>query len=103
MLAKSAFERGIVIHRSGCVISHTFTVAPLSVPVWGNGCATLEQKARSLAKSVAGSGLRLLEILDESVALTDWMRLGSLNEVCEATLADRINKRSEPGREAQNQ
>jgi hypothetical protein len=54
MLAASVLERGAVIHRGGCVISHTFTVAPLSVRVWGIRCATLEQKARPLAEGVAG-------------------------------------------------
>ena len=44
MFVKCAFECGAVIHRSGCVMSHTFTVAPLSVRVWGNRCATLEQE-----------------------------------------------------------
>jgi len=54
MFVKCAFECGAVIHRSGCVMSHTFTVASLSVRVWGNGCATLEQEMLSLAGSVDG-------------------------------------------------
>jgi hypothetical protein len=41
------------------VIAHTFTVAPLPIRVWGIGCATLEQKAHSLAKSTAGHRLGL--------------------------------------------
>ena len=57
MFVKGAFECGAVIHRSGCVMSHTFTVAPLSVRVWGNGCATLEQEMLSLAGSVDGQYL----------------------------------------------
>jgi hypothetical protein len=48
MFVKGVFECGAVIHRSGCVMSHTFTVAPLSVRVWGNRCATLEQEMLSL-------------------------------------------------------
>jgi hypothetical protein len=39
-------------------MSHTFTVAPLSVRVWGNRCATLEQEMLSLAGSVDGQYLR---------------------------------------------
>jgi hypothetical protein len=39
-------------------MSHTFTVAPLSVRVWGNRCATLEQEILSLAGSVDGQCLR---------------------------------------------
>jgi hypothetical protein len=38
-------------------MSHTFTVAPLSVRVWGNRCATLEQEMLSLAGSVDGQYL----------------------------------------------
>ena len=57
MFVKCAFECGAVIHRSGCVMSHTFTVAPLSVRVWGNRCATLEREILSLAGSVDGQYL----------------------------------------------
>jgi hypothetical protein len=57
MFVRCAFECGAVIHRSGCVMSHTFTVAPLSVGVWGNRCATLEQEMLSLAGSVDGQYL----------------------------------------------
>ena len=38
-------------------MSHTFTVPPLSVRVWGNRCATLEQELLLLAGSVGGQYL----------------------------------------------
>jgi hypothetical protein len=38
-------------------MSHTFTVPRLSVRVWGNRCATLEQEMLSLAGSVDGQYL----------------------------------------------
>jgi hypothetical protein len=38
-------------------MSHTFTVPPLSVRVWGNRCATLEQEMLLLAGSVDGQYL----------------------------------------------
>ena len=48
MFLKGASECGAVVQRSGCVMSHTYAVAPLSVRVWGNRCATLEQEMLSL-------------------------------------------------------
>src|ERR1700733_748123 len=35
MFARGAFECGAVIHGSGCLISHTFTVAPFVCPSLG--------------------------------------------------------------------
>jgi hypothetical protein len=48
MLVEGAFEFGAAIHRFGCVISHTFTVALPLVRVLGIGCATLERSSVQL-------------------------------------------------------
>jgi hypothetical protein len=55
MFIGGAFECGAVIHRSECVISHSFTVAPLSIRVWGIRCATLEQETASLTGTTRGA------------------------------------------------
>jgi hypothetical protein len=44
MPASGVHERCGMIHRTGWGMSHCFTVVSLSIRVWGNRCATLEQR-----------------------------------------------------------
>jgi hypothetical protein len=55
MFVRSAFGCGAVIHRSGCDISHTFTVAPFVGPSLGQEVRNLRAKS-AFDERVGGPG-----------------------------------------------